>query len=60
MFGGVVVRAAWRLRYLGLPLATGTVGSFDDAMASEMQEFVMLACLDDGVQTGCDFSAAKP
>jgi len=49
-----------KFMYLGLPAATGAVGSFDAAMGSGMQEFVMIACLDNGIQIGCDFSSASP
>jgi len=47
--------------YLALPTATSaTVGSFDAGMAAGMQEYVLMACLDDGIEQGCDFSSASP
>jgi hypothetical protein len=49
-----------KFMYLGLPTVTGAVASFDAAMATSYQEFVMIACLDDGIQQGCDFSKASP
>jgi hypothetical protein len=45
--------------YLALPIfATASVASFDAGMAAGMQEFVLVACLDDGIELGCDFSKA--
>jgi hypothetical protein len=45
--------------YLGLPGAAGTaVASFEEGM--DAVEFVMVACLDDNMVSGCDFSSASP
>jgi hypothetical protein len=45
--------------YLGLPAAGGSaIASFDAGMGAV--EFVMVACLDDGTEVGCDFSSASP
>lgn len=49
-----------KFMYIGLPLSAGFVGTFDDAMGENFQEFVLIACLDDGIQQGCDFSSASP
>jgi len=47
--------------YLGFPgTPSQTVGSFDAAMKTGFHEYVLVACLDDGIERGCDFSSAKP
>lgn len=46
--------------YVALPKTTGTVGSFEAGMAAQNQEFVLMACLGDGIEQGCDFSSASP
>jgi len=47
--------------YLALPsTSSSTVSSFDAGMASGMQEYVLMACLDNGIEQGCDFSGAYP
>lgn len=48
-----------RFMYLGLPLTSGDSAiSYDDAMASAKQEFVLIACLPS--EAHCDFSSAAP
>jgi hypothetical protein len=50
-----------KFMYMGLPLTAGdSTDSFDDAMSTDNQQFVMIACLDDGIEQGCDFSSADP
>mmetsp|Transcript_50058 Transcript_50058/g.64144 ORF Transcript_50058/g.64144 Transcript_50058/m.64144 type:complete len:109 (+) Transcript_50058:89-415(+) len=51
-----------KFMYLSLPLtASGDdVDSFDAGMAADAQEWVLMACLDDGIEQGCDFSSASP
>lgn len=48
-----------RFLYLGLPIQDGDVAiSYDDAMAADKQEFVLISCLPSDEH--CDFSPAKP
>jgi hypothetical protein len=50
-----------KFMYVGLPLSGGdSTDSFDDAMSTDNQQFVLMACLDDGIEQGCDFSSASP
>lgn len=50
-----------KFMYIGLPTVASTAAkSFDAAMATGFQEFVLIACLDDGIENGCDFSSAAP
>jgi hypothetical protein len=47
--------------YLGLPTsAADSITSFDAGMASGKMEFVLVACLDNGIEVGCDFTSAFP
>jgi hypothetical protein len=48
--------------YIGLPPNNGgaATNSFDSAMSTTNQEFVLISCLDNGIEQGCDFSSADP
>jgi len=57
--GGVATGPYTKFLYLGLPLKGGDVAiTFDDAMSTEKQEFVLIGCLHS--QAKCDFSSASP
>jgi len=45
--------------YLALPPSAVSVSSFDAGM-TDAAEFVLVACLGNGIEVGCDFSSASP
>jgi len=48
--------------YVALPQSSqaAAITSFEQGMGAQNQEFVLMACLGDGIEQGCDFTSASP